>query len=571
MTTFSEHTTAVSTGGEGLSFQSGTLGFDVARAPHVEGELSIAMPAADVLALLDPRLAVRVLVEVDATFSNMSPQSRTFDLGLRRRRVAQDNRTVTLSLASDEALLDDYAPLADDLGAYPHQRSLRAVINYVLGVVLGASLQASPDHDEDMRVLTDATNLSPNSGFRTNTAGWIGNGGVALTRTAGGPPGEAVAYFGRTNMGGAASGGIFNNGGETAGATAVNVSAGKQYKTTLWIRSSVAVTMSLNIEWVTAAGAFISATVGTPTAIPANTWTRMQIVATAPANAARAGTYCYRSSGSWPAGALLDAAAHRFSETPDLLADSLFEWFDGDSVDTTTYGYAWAGAASASAATRTALISRSPDLLRWPAGRSALEFLRPIVQTFGYRLVCDEQRRWTLRDEHYDPGGAVNVRQGVNILAAEDTLDRSSDDQFTAAVTVYTWKDSAGVDHTATDSFTLGLPSPKVRRFERIGVPYPGPGFSEYAVRRAQGRGRTVTVGIGSDWRALPEQFISATIDGAPILAGTIQSLEYDLERDEMTITTRTADIPAAAWVLIPADEAWLDSPVGESWIEEII
>ena len=571
MTTFSEHTTTVSTGGETLSFQGGTIGFDVARAPHVQGDLTIAMPPADVLALLDPRLAVRVLVDVAATFSTMPDQARTFDLGLRSRSVSQDSRTVTLNLASDEALLDDYAPLADDLGAYAHQRSLRAVINYVLGTALGAALEASPDHDEDMRVLTDATNLSPNGGFRTNTAGWIGNGGVALTRLAGGPPGETVAFFGRTNMGGAAAGGIFNNGGEAAGATAVTVTAGKQYKTTLWIRSSVAVTMSLNIEWVNAAGAFISATVGTPTAIAANTWTRMQIVATAPANAARAGTYCYRSSGSWPAGALLDAAAHRFSETPDLLADTLFEWFDGDSTDTTTYGYAWAGAASGSASTRTALINRSPDMLRWPAGRSALEFLRPIVQTFGYRLVCDEQRRWTLRDEHYDPGGALNVRQGINILSAEDTLDRASDEQFTAAVTVYTWKDANGVDHTETDSFTLGLPSPKVRRFERGGVPYPGPGFSEYAVRRAQGRGRTVTVSVGSDWRTLPEQFIAATIDGAPILAGTIQSLTYDLSLDEMTVTTRTADILASAWVLIPVDEAWLDSPTGESWIEEII
>ncbi|WP_096359439.1 hypothetical protein [Microbacterium sp. TPU 3598] len=569
--TTAKHTYTVTGAGHVLGLREGDITFDVGRAPHIESTLRIAMPTADILAALDPRLTRRVLIAAASTFSTIPAQTRTFDLGLRTRRVAQDGRTVTLTLASDEALLDDYAPLSDDTGAFAHQSSLRAVINYVLGKALGAALETSPAHDEDVTVLTDATNLSPNGGFRSTTAGWVGGASAALVRTAGGPPGAGVDFFGRAAMGGLNGGGVFNIGGESAGSTAVTVGAGRQYRTTLWVRSSAAVTVSLNIEWVTAAGAGVGATTGTPVSLTANVWKRVEVVGIAPATATRAGTYCYRTAGTWPAGATFDAAAHRFSEVDNVLDDLPFLFFDGDTTDTVQYGYGWSGVASASAATRKALISRSPDMLRWQAGRSALDFLRPIVQAYGYRLVCDEHRKWTLRDENYNPGGALNLRQGVNLRDVEDTLTRDSDTWFDAAVTIYTWKDSDGVEHTEVDSFAAVDPPTQVRVFERPGVPYPGPGFSAYAVRRAQGRGRMLSAETGIDWRAQPEQFLSARVDGAPILAGTIQALGYDLKTGDMSITTRTADIPPSAWVLIPAGETWLDSPVGESWKEEII
>ncbi|KNY06869.1 hypothetical protein [Microbacterium sp. GCS4] len=548
MTTFSEHTYAASVDDQPLRARGGSIGFDVARAPHVEGRLEIAIPDAELLELLDPRIAQRVLIEVAAQFSNAPDQSRTFDLSLRSRTVSQDNATVELMLASDEALLGDYAPLQDDLGALPHQRSLRAVINYVLGKVLGASLEASPPHDEDVRVLLPATNLSPNSGFRTNTAGWIGSGG-ALTRVAGGP--EGSPFYVRAAVGGNA-GGVFNQGGETAGVTAVTVVGGQRYRATLWVRASVAATVSLNIEWVNASSGFIAATIGPAVNLVANVWTRVELTATAPANAVRAGTYCYRTAGSWPAGATFDAAAHRFSASPVDDADTLFEWFDGDKPDTDLYGFAWTGTASQSTSSRIVLISRSPDLLRWQAGRSALDFLRPIVQSFGYRLVCDELRRWTLRDEHYEAGGSLSVLQGVNIISASDTLDRASEETFDAAVTVYTWKDADGNEQREVESFALTDPPKQVRRFERTDTPYPGPGFSAYAVRRAQGRGRTLTVTSVADWRSQAEQIVIARVEGAPTLAGSIQALEYDLDRDEMTLTTRTVDLPEGAIALLP-------------------
>jgi hypothetical protein len=68
---------------------------------------------------------------------------RVFNLGLRTRAVDHVAKTVTLELASDEALLTDYAPLADD-ASQVSATSLRAVVNHVLGLVIpGASLNAT--------------------------------------------------------------------------------------------------------------------------------------------------------------------------------------------------------------------------------------------------------------------------------------------------------------------------------------------------------------------------------------------------------------------------------------------
>lgn len=588
-----------------IKVRGGSITLDESSAPHVTAQVDIAIPGSfapgevledplaggygsggygeggygsalqtiewapdeDLLAALDTRLSPppRIRLTATQTAQGQAPLSRTFDLTLRDREVKHANATVSLTLASDEALLSDYAPLTDDGTAYANQTSVRAIVNAVLAKVIpGATLATVPAVDADVSALANATNLSPNGGFRQNTNGWNTVG--ASSRQAGGPGRDGISYFARATFSAGQTGGWFNQGGEQDGATAVTVSPNRLYRTALWVRSSVAVSVALSIEWVNSAGSFLSASNGTVVSLPANTWTKLSTTAMSPVDAARAGAYVYRQGGSWGAGNTFDVAGHRFSEAP--AAFDQFEFFDGETIDTTHYGYAWTGSVGASASTRVAITGRSFDMLRWKAGQSALEFLVPLVQVVGLRLVCDETRTWTLRPEGYTASDSLSIRHGVNLIDGTDRVSREDETWFDAAVTEHSWTDETGTQQTASDAFALSPTYSRLRTFQKS-TPYPGPGFSAYVVRRAQGRGRVVSATCISDWRARAEQPISVVLQGAPIQTGQTSRVDFDLDRDEMTVSTRTTDTPATAWVLLPTGQRWIDSPVGGTWIGE--
>lgn len=550
-----------------LSVRGGSITLDESAAPHVTARLDIAVPNTQTLAALDSRLSPPPRVRVTATQTVQGTQgiTRLFDLTLRDREVNHASAVVTLTLSSDEALLDDYAPLADDGTAYANQTSVRAIVNAVLAKVIpGASLAASPNVDADVSALANATNLSPNGGFRQNTNGWNTSG--ASSRVAGGPGRDGITHFARSTFSAGQTGGWFNQGGEQAGATAVTISGNRLHRTSLWVRSSVAASVALNIEWVNSTGAFISASNGSVVNLTANTWTKLSTTAMSPTDGARAGAYVYRQGGSWAAGNTFDVAGHRFSEAPAEFDQ--FEFFDGDTIDTTHYGYAWTGTAGGSTSTRVAITGRSFEMLRWKAGQSALSFLMPIVQVCGLRLVCNESRVWTLRPEGYSAADSLSIRHGVNLIDGTDKVSRDDQTWFDAAVTEHAWTAEDGTQQHAVDAYAISASYTRLRTFEK-NTPYPGPGFSAYVVRRAQGRGRAVSATCVTDWRARAEQPISIVLEGAPIQTGQTSRVDFDLDRDEMTVSTRTTDTPATAWVLLPTGHRWIDSPVGGSWTGE--
>ncbi|QCQ16984.1 hypothetical protein [Microbacterium sp. RG1] len=208
------------------------------------------------------------------------------------------------------------------------------------------------------------------------------------------------------------------------------------------------------------------------------------------------------------------------------------------------------------------------DALVWRAGVTALDFLSPLVQARGLRLVCDEQRVWTLRGETYagHGDGVVTVGWGVDLIDTEDTIDRGSGEWFDAAVVRYTWTQD-GLEQTATDAHALTHPPTRVQLIEKE-TPFPGAGLASYAVRRAQHRGRQVRAVKVADWTATAEETVILTVPDE-IHVGSADQVRFDLDRDEMTVTARTVDTPDTAWILLPSGDAWDDSPAGESWTDE--
>ena len=206
-----------------------------------------------------------------------------------------------------------------------------------------------------------------------------------------------------------------------------------------------------------------------------------------------------------------------------------------------------------------------PEARIWKAGDSALQFLAPILQASGLRLVCDEQRRWTLRDEDYAAPGMLNVRYGLNFMDGQESIDRDSGIWFEAAIARYRWRDTAGNQQERVDSYTSVTPYTRAETFE-FDYPYPGPGFAEYAVRRARGRGREITFTVEPDWTAAAEQTVFAVLEDTPFQVGSIQTLTFDLDAEQMSGTTMTLEAPDTAYIFGPVGISYNDVPVGVAY-----
>lgn len=481
---------------------------------------------------------------------------RTFDLGIRSARPDWDAGTVVVSLASDEALLDDFAPLYDfPFGAeYDFNITLQDVVSHVLNRALGAVLEPG-DEDMDITPKFEAVNMIRNPAVVGSTLNWSPGGGCTISFVGAGSSGYVrVAPS-------VASGAVF-----ACDTTKwnLNCTPGHWYSFSLTARAESNGGMGyLVIRWLDANNDIIaeSSAGAFPTPIDQATL-RLTVSGRAPSNAVKAAPYfrftvnrIYR----------LDTAS-----LFDTTADWYIPYFSGGDAPTDGYTFHFEGPSNDSPSVRTPDFERAPELLVWKAGVSGLAFLAPIVQSVGRRLVCDEQRRWTLRPEEYRADGTQTYREGVNITAGNAELSRDDDDWFDGAVFLYSWPDRYGVEQERADVYpTTGSPTKVIRR--EIAAPFPGPGRAEYAVRRAQGRGRVATVTARATWEERTEQSLSIGLAGAPILTGIANSVTFDLGENTVTVSSRTVETEPAAWVLIPTGERWIDSPVGESWTEEII
>lgn len=479
-----------------LSVRGGRIDFDDGRSPHVGMSLTIPLPAAATLAALDARMSPppRVRLTVSATFP-FATQTRTFDLTLRDRSIDHRAGTVTLQLASDEALAMDYRPLADDEGPAAYQAGVRGIVGYALSKAVPGATLAAGSKNPSMWV-----NYVPNPRARANVNGWSASGAEAPQRVASGASDDGPYVFV----------GQFQSGAVRITQTIPNqpVAGGTKLRVSIELRAQSQVSFFLEVR-----------TNGTTwTQSPAlktdgGRWANYEIELTLPANATtldRVQLYCPGNSAvpfAW------DVNKLRVIEADNR---------------------------------------RDADLLVMRAGVSAMDFLVPIVQAAGLRLMCDENRVWTLRDEDYSAPGALAIRHGLNLIDGTERISRSDEHWFDGAVVIYTWTDAIGTARRMVDSFALTTTPSRVVTIERTDVPYPGPGFAEYVVRRAQGRGREVSATAVADWTARAEQPVQIVLDGAPTQVGRASRLVFDLDRDEMTVSTRTIDTPAGAIDLLP-------------------
>lgn len=465
---------------------------------------------------------------------NGSP--RSFNLGIREATPARGAATVQVQLGSDEELLDDFAQLVGDKGPRAHQTSLRAVVNYVLGKI-GAALQPGTT-DADVTAYWQVVNQITNPRLVNDAVGWqTGSGASAGGRVVMSSP---LPPVGTTAYRWTAAAGESN---VVPVTSRYRVTPGKWYVFTAWICSGTARQARAAIQWWSAGGSVASSTaLGALVTSDVTAFRQVYVIAKCPPGAEEAVPYV---------STLGNAAGNLHYATMGMLyaGDELVPYFDGATADSATYEYEFQAAAHNSTSTRTPTIERPPAALTWKAGVSGLQFLAPLVQASGFRLVCNERREWTLRDAEYREPGAQTFREGVNITVASEQLSRSSEDWYDGIVFVYTWTDDDGIEQTMDDAYALPGATKIIRR--EIRAPFPGPGRAKYAVTRAQGRGRTVTATKQADWTEAAEQTFSALLDGTPIQIGTANRVEFDIGANEVTTASRTTDTPPGAIVLL--------------------
>ncbi len=511
-----------------LSIKGGELSLDTARVPHVQGTLTLTLPDEVVLDALDPRQSPPPRVVVTATDWTTT---REFDLTVRELTADHKTATATVQLSSDEALLTDYAPVLED-SARQFEASIRAVVDYVIGTAIpGAGIEVFPDVDADVTAAWALTNLVLNPrcasttgyflGTNASTLGvgssspWIGSGYVRWVGTAAGPSFLGVSV------------------------SDTRVTPGQTYTFIAHVRASSAAQQGrLYLQYKDSAGTVVGSGALSPlfTLATGTGWSEIDLTATIPEGVVSAQPYVI---GQGAAGITYALDGVMYYQDDEFVL-----FFSGASTDP-HYTFAWVGTADASPSVRTPVVERPPEMFVWRAGVSAMEFLHPILQSQGLRLVCDEQRRWTLRDENYEAPGTVSLRAGVNLVEASGRISRDGDLWFDARATRYRWTDRQGKQQERVDSYAL--PGHSRTSLVDVYAPYPGPGRSEYAVRRAQGVGREVTATKVSDWAVTTEQGVEVILPDPPVLIGRVRSLRYDLATDEMTITTRTTEIPDGA------------------------
>jgi hypothetical protein len=546
------------TGAVTVSASGGDVTLDAGVAPY--GTATVNLPLIDEgdIEKVDPRDNLRVTL--NARVDDDEPP-RVFNLGLRSREVDHKARSITLELATDEAMAMDYAPLETDLGAFAHQASLRAVCNYALGKI-GASL-APGAWDADVTTLTDATNLMTNGAARVNINGWTGTG--TMSRLTGlaipGLPGVTTAV--RCAKTGADTGGLYYQSDSIEPFTLIQ--AGKTYAVSAWVRSSVQKSVRLSVQMRNTSGAQVSPNIdGQTNVVPAGQWRKLTLTFTAHAGAARLGVYSYLAAGSWAAGNTYDMTGVAVRELDPRPGVDNFDFFDGASVNTANYAYAWTGAAGNSSATRTALVDRSPELLIWEPGVSAWKFLEPMTSAAGLRLFCDETRTWRLIDpSEYSVPGRISVA-GWNATEGRDTISRDDPNIYCTGVVVrYRWRGADGQSYEKLDS--AGAPGLVLEwLYER---PYPGPGAAAAILARRSGQGRVQDVTALADYSVTPSVEASISLPGTVDQVGRAASVTWGLTDGLMRLGTRgLVDAPPDSWIGWDPEQEWAEVPDAVTW-----
>lgn len=192
--------------------------------------------------------------------------------------------------------------------------------------------------------LTDYKERRRNQILDPSVATGVGWSVYAPTGTAAGTVPATGGFLGTTFYRATWSVASTSVGGGIFATTADVITPGQTYTGSMYVRSSIAQTLQIGIDWKTVGGGtLLSSTKATAIALPANTWIRLSVTGLAPATTGRAVLTVYATGVVWSAASTLDGDAALFEQ-----ATTLGDYFDGSLPATKTQTFAWTNNANQS-------------------------------------------------------------------------------------------------------------------------------------------------------------------------------------------------------------------------------
>lgn len=500
---------------------------------------------------IDPRDGIRMIIDT----SIEGAASRSFDLGVRSREVDHKSRTITLTGASDEALLGDYAPLTTDSTPRALYGSVRDVVEYVLDTVIpGASLEATPADDPDVTPYWELTNELPNPSGSVDASLWDAAVNCSIFLQTGG------AFSGSTCIGiiSSAAGDLAFYAMPVANRQSVRAGDQKTFRTAFKSNYASGRTVRFSLRWFDSQGNWYTADAHSPVVTITDTaWhDGYYVTGIAPPGAVSCIPYVTVTGST-------AASQGYYCDNAALYDGDFTGYFDGDTTDTDYYEYEWNNVAGLSTSIRKPiLIERAPSLLIWRAGVSAWEFLLNVCSSVQLRLFCDELRKWRLVPSDYVLPGAI-VASPPTSREGTDRIDRDGDLWADGVVIRYRWTDNDGAPREQLD--TAGVPG-KVQLVD-FDQAYPGPGAAAFRLGRLQGQGRTQTAVCFTDYLATPGMEARYTLPGTFDQVGRLQAVTFGLTDGFMEPSARgLTDTPPSAYIYGAPGISYLDVPIGMSY-----
>lgn len=177
------------------------------------------------------------------------------------------------------------------------------------------------------------------------------------------------------------------------------------------------------------------------------------------------------------------------------------------------------------------------DAAIWAPGQTAWDYLEPMVQAAGFRLYCDERRRFYLVDDTFTQPGLAELFALGTIKAVDDIISLDDDYWFDAVVVKYTWVDELGATLEAYDTASVeGFKKVKLLEFQSN---YPGPGAAQRILDRALSQGLLRNITAVSNYAVQPSMAADIYLQDEPTEHLYIQAVTWNIPGDEMTIKTR--------------------------------
>lgn len=526
--------------GNGASLQviAGTLQMDESQSPFVSASLTVAYPGISVMAALSP-VAGQQPPRLTLTIRRSTGSSLSTTLNVQARQLIEETGEVGINLVNDESLVQDWSPSAP-IDMNSSQYSVLSLCQGVLTRALGREVAVNmvSGANPTFRTFSDVKNLIPGGSFEVSSGVWaaaradlsistnfarVGSNSLRIK-----PNGTGVSYV----------------------VLPVSLSVGQQYTMTAYTRLTAVQTGTLNtdarrltaVATVNGVEMVIARSDQAPNSV---TTTKLTMTFTVPAGADNTLVRIMNGAQNTADNSLyVDAVM--LVEGNGLETDGTpLDFFDGNTPDSAAYNYDWDDVAGLSTASRTAIVSRSPDALVWQPGTNAMSFLQPILQATGRRLFQHPNGSWYLTDDNYRVAGQARISSGTNLYNATDLTSRTATQTdglplfVDAVVYRYEWIESGtGKAKTATD-FAGPTNYSKPYMPDVIQGPYPGPGRAAYVLKRLKSRLRQLQVTGASDYSVRPGMDAVITTPNAGVQTGYVDAVQWDLGNDTMQVVTK--------------------------------